>query len=201
QHGERFGPGRTRERSAECQCRRPVPFVCDAAAPRAGLLEGADHRWHCGARLHALRIPVGLPSPTRAIRSGPERDAVTVHEDVGQRWLGPRCCPRFQLDPPDFFASYSARQSRGGPGRDLRCGSVRLTFRMSKSGSRLTALSHIPAVRSPTALTRSRIVTNVKSPGSTAATSSHRGGADARASGTGRIEYADAIVRSNAFCP
>src|SRR5438128_961800 len=76
----------------------------------------------------------------------------------------------------------------GGPGRDRRFGRVRFTPSRSKSGSRLTARSHIPAVRSPTFASRSRIVLIVKSPGSTSGTSSQRSGAEARASGTGRIE-------------
>ena len=60
---------------------------------------------------------------------------------------------------------------------------------------------HMPAVRSPTASIRSRIVVRVNAAGSQSGTSSHVIGADARASGIGRIEYADAIVRSRAFWP
>jgi hypothetical protein len=41
----------------------------------------------------------------------------------------------------------------------------------------------------------------VNSAGSTSGTSSQRSGAEARASGVGRIEYAHAIVRSRAFWP
>jgi hypothetical protein len=48
---------------------------------------------------------------------------------------------------------------------------------------------------------RSRIVGSVNCAGSTLATSSQRSGADARASGVGRIESAHAIVRSRAFWP
>jgi hypothetical protein len=50
-------------------------------------------------------------------------------------------------------------------------------------------------------LTRARIVSSVNASGSDLATSSHRSGAEARASFVGRIEYAEAIVRSRAFCP
>ena len=57
------------------------------------------------------------------------------------------------------------------------------------------------AVRSPTSATRSRIVSTVKAAGSTSATSSQRSGADTRASGVGRTEYAVAIVRSRVFWP
>jgi hypothetical protein len=50
-------------------------------------------------------------------------------------------------------------------------------------------------------LIRARIVSSVKASGSTFATSCQRSGAEARASFVGRIEYADAIVRSREFWP
>ncbi len=43
------------------------------------------------------------------------------------------------------------------------------------------------------------MVATVKSAGSQAATSSQARGAETRASGNGRTEYADAVVRSFAF--
>ena len=48
---------------------------------------------------------------------------------------------------------------------------------------------------------RLRIVFSVNLDGSERGTSAHVSGAEARASGVGRIEYADAIVRSRAFWP
>ena len=60
---------------------------------------------------------------------------------------------------------------------------------------------HIPLIGSPTSAIRARIVSTVNASGSTAGTSSQRSGADTRASGVGRTEYAHAIVRSRAFCP
>ena len=57
----------------------------------------------------------------------------------------------------------------------------------------------MPAWRSPTSAKRAGIVASVKSAGSQASTSSHVSGADTRASGVGRTEYALAIVRSFAF--
>jgi hypothetical protein len=57
------------------------------------------------------------------------------------------------------------------------------------------------AVGSPTAAIRSRIVSSVKAAASALGTSFQCNGADARASGVGRIEYAVAIVRSRAFWP
>jgi hypothetical protein len=59
----------------------------------------------------------------------------------------------------------------------------------------------MPDVGSPIWPIRSRIVSSVNAAGSAPATSSQRSGADALASGVGRIEYAAAIVRSRAFCP
>ena len=59
----------------------------------------------------------------------------------------------------------------------------------------------MPAVGSPTASIRAGIVVSVKASGSTVATSSQSTGAETRASGVGRTEYADAIVRSRAFWP
>ncbi len=74
--------------------------------------------------------------------------------------------------------------------------------RASRSaGTRLALRFHMPFVRSPTSATRSRIVWIVNASGSTSATSSQRSGAEARASGVGRIEYAEAIVRSREFWP
>ena len=55
------------------------------------------------------------------------------------------------------------------------------------------------ACRSPISAKREGIVSSVKSPGSQASTSSQASGADTRASGVGRTEYAAAIVRSFAF--
>ena len=46
---------------------------------------------------------------------------------------------------------------------------------------------------------RAGIVRTVKSAGSQAATSSHASGAETRASGRGRTEYAAQVVRSFAF--
>ena len=57
----------------------------------------------------------------------------------------------------------------------------------------------IAAPGSPTVRKRSGTVLMLRSSGSTSATSSHERGHDTRALGTGRIEYADAIVRSLAF--
>ena len=56
-----------------------------------------------------------------------------------------------------------------------------------------------PAWRSPIAAKRAGIVRSVKSAGSHASTSSQASGADTRASGLGRTEYAAATVRSLAF--
>jgi hypothetical protein len=46
----------------------------------------------------------------------------------------------------------------------------------------------MPAVKSPISAIRSRILSTVKAPGSTPATSSQLSGAETRASGVGRIE-------------
>src|SRR5581483_4234729 len=62
-------------------------------------------------------------------------------------------------------------------------------------------LRHMPAIGSPTEAIRAVIVSSVNASGSTVATSSQRSGAETRASAVGRTEYADAIVRSRAFCP
>ena len=59
----------------------------------------------------------------------------------------------------------------------------------------------MPLVRSPTMSIRFRIVVSVNRSGLTFLTSSQSSGAEARASGVGRIEYADAIVRSREFWP
>ena len=47
---------------------------------------------------------------------------------------------------------------------------------------------HMPAMGSPISAIRAAIVSSVNASGSTAATSSHRSGAETRASGVGRIE-------------
>ena len=52
---------------------------------------------------------------------------------------------------------------------------------------------------SPTSANRAGRVSTVNAAGSHPATSSHGRGVDTRASGSGRIEYADAMVRSLAF--
>ena len=76
-----------------------------------------------------------------------------------------------------------------------------LRYLFEKSGFRLRLRRHIPFVRSPTSSIRFRIVVSVNISGRTDETSSQSSGADARASGVGRIEYADAIVRSREFWP
>jgi hypothetical protein len=58
----------------------------------------------------------------------------------------------------------------------------------SKRGSRLALRRHIPAVRSPAFSIRFRIVCKLNRDGSHRGTSSQRSGAEARASGVGRIE-------------
>ena len=57
----------------------------------------------------------------------------------------------------------------------------------------------MPACGSPIAAKRFGIVFRVKSAGSQASSSSQLTGADTRASGLGRTEYAEATVRSFAF--
>src|ERR1019366_4229813 len=69
----------------------------------------------------------------------------------------------------------------------------------SSNASRAPAASSIPACGSPIAAKRAGIVNTVKSAGSHAATSSQFKGADTRPSGTGRTEYAEAVVLSFAF--
>ena len=71
----------------------------------------------------------------------------------------------------------------------------------SKRGSRLAFRRHIPAVGSPTLSIRFRIVLTVNREGSQRGTSFQPIGAEIRASGVGRTEYAHAIVRSRAFWP
>jgi len=76
-----------------------------------------------------------------------------------------------------------------------------VTSSAAKREARLHRRRQMSAVASPTAATLSRIVSSVKAAGSALGTSSQRSGAEARASGVGRIEYAAAIVRSRAFWP
>ena len=49
-------------------------------------------------------------------------------------------------------------------------------------------LRHMPRIGSPTSAIRPAIVSSVNAAGSTPATSSHRSGAETRASGVGRTE-------------
>jgi hypothetical protein len=60
--------------------------------------------------------------------------------------------------------------------------------RVLNRGKRLAFRRHMPAIRSPTSTTRAGIVSSVNRVGSLRPTSSHRDGAEARASGVGRIE-------------
>jgi len=69
----------------------------------------------------------------------------------------------------------------------------------ARSASRVPAASSIPADGSPIAANRAGIVATVKAAGSQPCTSSQASGADTRASFVGRIEYAEATVRSFAF--
>ena len=72
--------------------------------------------------------------------------------------------------------------------------------RRARGASRaIPAVSSIPACGSPIAAKRAGIVSTVKSAGSHAGTSSQVSGADTRASGSGRTEYAEQVVRSLAF--
>ena len=57
----------------------------------------------------------------------------------------------------------------------------------------------MPAVGSPSSANPAGTVSMVNASGSQLGTSSHVSGVDARASGSGRSEYAEAMVRSFAF--
>ena len=57
----------------------------------------------------------------------------------------------------------------------------------------------MPACRSPISAKRFGTLRTVKSAGSQSATSSHESGIETRASGSGRTEYAEQVVRSFAF--
>ncbi len=69
----------------------------------------------------------------------------------------------------------------------------------SRSGSSEPTASSIPSPGSPMRANRSGTVSIVNRSASQSGTSSHRSGAETRASGVGRTEYAEATVRSFAF--
>src|SRR5262249_54201820 len=69
----------------------------------------------------------------------------------------------------------------------------------SSSLSREPASAFMPAYGSPIVLKREGIVRTVKSAGSQSGTSDQWSGAETRASGSGRMEYAEHVVRSLAF--
>ena len=115
------------------------------------------------------------------------------------RWRddkNPADCTWRELRPPRDPSAPGSRRSSARP--SARRGS---RPRRSKRGRRDGGLRHMPRIGSPTASIRAAHRLQVNASGSTAATSSQRSGAETRASGVGRTEYADAIVRSRAFWP
>src|SRR5205823_9833216 len=127
----------------------------------------------------------------------PRQESQGVHLARGQA-----APPRPRPDRPEA-PDWSLTQRRPRPLRRISTidGSPGGMPSCSNLGRRLTFLRHIPAVRSPTFATRLRIVFSVNRDGSQRGTSLQPSGAETRASGVGRTEYAQAIVRSRAFCP
>ena len=84
---------------------------------------------------------------------------------------------------PACFCSAAATARRPSPSRSCRADS-------SSSASSEPACASMPSWRSPIAANRAGIVTSVKSRGSQSSISSQSSGAETRASGVGRTEYA-----------
>ena len=89
----------------------------------------------------------------------------------------------------------------GSAGRPAgrRASSLLSRLAISSSGSIDPGRSSIPAPGSPTSAYRAGTVSIVYRSGTQSGTSSQSSGVDTRASGVGRIEYADAVVWSLAF--
>ena len=158
---------------------RPGEASSDArgtSAKRAGP-PGRTRRSADAPSEQATALPVGchrqVSSP--AFRDGAAHCAVAATE---------------QWTSPPFGTGRNGRGVGGGS-----------RSRRAKRGRSDGGLRHIPRIGSPAAAMRPGIVSTVNASGSTAATSSHWSGAETRASGVGRTEYADAIVRSRAFWP
>ena len=94
--------------------------------------------------------------------------------------------------------SPSALRKWGGQGASPSAEASSLSASSSKVSSDPSALS-ISAWGSPLAAKRAGMVSTVKSAGSQSVTSCQWSGAETRASGTGRTEYAEHVVRSFAF--
>jgi hypothetical protein len=95
-------------------------------------------------------------------------------------------------------ASSSILRKCGGHGASPRPSALSFSASSSNFSSEPGAAS-IAACGSPIFAKRSGTVKTVKSAGSQSGTSFHERGADTRASGSGRTEYAEHVVRSFAF--
>src|SRR6516162_11425345 len=95
-------------------------------------------------------------------------------------------------------ASDSILRKCGGQGASPRPAASSLSASSSNLSSEPGAVS-MAAYGSPIFAKRSGIVKIVKSAGSQSGTSCHSSGAETRASGSGRTEYAEHVVRSLAF--
>ena len=95
-------------------------------------------------------------------------------------------------------ASPSILRKCGGQGASPRPAASSFAARSSNFSSEPGA-AFMPACGSPISAKRFGIVSTVKSAGSQSVTSCHCSGADTRASGRGRTEYAEHVVRSFAF--
>src|SRR5262249_17434478 len=95
-------------------------------------------------------------------------------------------------------ASPSILRKCGGQGASPRPAASSFSASSSHSSSEPAAAS-MPAWGSPSLAKRSGTVNKVKSAGSQSGTSGQWSGVDTRASGSGRTEYAEQVVRSLAF--
>ena len=131
----------------------------------------------------------GAPSSARGRRARPPSAAARAIDEERRAARGAGA-PRRRDGCTRGGSSASSRSAAATARRPARRLAAAPTARAAARASR--PRSSIPASASPTPAKRAGTVRSVKSPGSQAASSSQVTGAETRASGVGRTEYADA---------